>query len=126
MENKWGNKNFFQSLKNALSGIKFVWQYGNNIKIQVVFGVLAIIIGIILNLSKIEFLILILTIFTVLICEVFNTAIEKLVDLYTLEYNEIAKIVKDVAAGAVTLSSIMSIIIGIILFLPKIINYIGI
>lgn len=126
MENKWGNKNFFQSLKNALNGIKFVWQYGNNIKIQVVFGVLTIIIGIILDLSKIEFLILILTIFTVLICEVFNTAIEKLVDLYTLEYNEIAKIVKDVAAGAVTLSSIMSIIIGIILFLPKIINYIGI
>lgn len=122
MENKWGNKNFFQSLKNALNGIKFVWQYGNNIKIQVVFGVLTIIIGIILDLSKIEFLILILTIFTVLICEVFNTAIEKLVDLYTLEYNEIAKIVKDVAAGAVTLSSIMSIIIGIILFLPKIIN----
>lgn len=126
MENKWGNKNFFQSLKNALNGIKFVWQYGNNIKIQAVFGIFAIIIGIILNLSKIEFLILILTIFTVLICEVFNTAIEKLVDLYTLEYNEIAKIVKDVAAGAVTLSSIMSIIIGIILFLPKIINYIGI
>lgn len=126
MENKWGNKNFFQSLKNALNGIKFVWQYGNNIKIQAVFGIFAIIIGIILNLSKIELLILILTIFTVLICEVFNTAIEKLVDLYTLEYNEIAKIVKDVAAGAVTLSSIMSIIIGIILFLPKIINYIGI
>lgn len=124
MENKWKNKNFFQSLKNALNGVKFVWQYGNNIKIQVVFGIFAIILGIILKLSKIEFAILILTIFIVLICEVFNTAIEKLVDLYTLEYNEIAKIIKDIAAGAVTLSAIMSIIIGIILFLPKIINYI--
>lgn len=126
MENKWKNKNFFQSLKNALNGVKFVWQYGNNIKIQVVFGILATILGIILKISKIEFAILVLTIFVVLICEVFNTAIEKLVDLYTLEYNEIAKIIKDVAAGAVTLSAIMSIIIGIILFLPKIINYIAI
>lgn len=124
MENNWKNKNFFQSFKNALKGVKFVWEYGNNIKIQVVFGIFATILGMIFKISKIEFAILIVTIFIVLVCEFFNTAIEKLVDLYTLEYNEIAKIIKDVAAGAVTLSAIMSIIIGIILFLPKIINYI--
>lgn len=124
MENKWKNKNFFQSLKNAINGIKFVWQYGSNIKIQFVFAIFAIILGGILKLSLVEFAILILTIFIVLICEVINTAIEKIVDLYTLEYNEIAKVVKDSAAGAVTLSAIMSVVIGIILFLPKIINYI--
>lgn len=124
MENKWKNKNFFQSLKNAINGIKFVWQYGSNIKIQFVFAIFAIILGWILKLSLVEFAILILTIFIVLICEVINTAIEKIVDLYTLEYNEIAKVVKDSAAGAVTLSAIMSVVIGIILFLPKIINYI--
>lgn len=124
MENKWKNKNFFQSLKNAINGIKFVWKYGSNIKIQFVFAIFAIILGGILKLSLVEFAILILTIFIVLICEVINTAIEKIVDLYTLEYNEIAKVVKDSAAGAVTLSAIMSVVIGIILFLPKIINYI--
>ncbi len=124
MENKWKNKNFFQSLKNAINGVKFVWQYGSNIKIQFVFAIFAIILGGILKLSLVEFAILILTIFIVLICEVINTAIEKIVDLYTLEYNEIAKVVKDSAAGAVTLSAIMSVVIGIILFLPKIINYI--
>ena len=43
MENKWKNKNFFQSLKNAINGIKFVWQYGSNIKIQFVFAIFAII-----------------------------------------------------------------------------------
>ena len=95
MENKWKNKNFFQSLKNAINGIKFVWQYGSNIKIQFVFAIFAIILGGILKLSLVEFAILILTIFIVLICEVINTAIEKIVDLYTLEYNEIAKVVKD-------------------------------
>ena len=124
MENKWKNKNFFQSLKNALNGIKFVWKYGSNIKVQVVFVILAIILGLILKISLTEFAILVLTIFIVLICEVLNTAIEKVVDLYTLEYNEIAKIVKDVAAGAVTISAVMSVIIGIILFLPKLINFI--
>lgn len=124
MENKWKNKNFFQSLKNALNGIKFVWKYGSNIKVQVVFAILAIILGLILKISLTEFAILVLTIFIVLICEVLNTAIEKVVDLYTLEYNEIAKIVKDVAAGAVTISAVMSVIIGIILFLPKLINFI--
>ena len=117
------NKNFFQSLKNAINGVKFVWQYGSNIKIQFVFAIFAIILGGILKLSLVEFAILILTIFIVLICEVINTAIEKIVDLYTLEYNEIAKVVKDSAAGAVTLSAIMSVVIGIILFFPKIINY---
>lgn len=125
MENKWKNKNFFQSLKNALNGIKFVWKYGSNIKIQMIFAILAIILGFLLKISLIELGILTLTIFVVLICEVINTAIEKTVDLYTLEYNEIARIVKDVSAGAVTLSAIMSVIIGIILFLPKIINLIG-
>ena len=124
MENKWKNPNFFQSLKNALNGIKFVWEYGENIKIQVLFAFFAIIIGICLKISLIEFLILILTIFFVIICEVINTAIEKLVDLYTLDYNETAKIIKDVSAGSVTLSAIMSVIIGILLFLPKIINFI--
>ena len=60
MENKWKNKNFFQSLKNALNGIKFVWDYGSNIKIQFIFGILAIIAGFIFKLSLIEFSILIL------------------------------------------------------------------
>lgn len=124
MENKWKNKNFFQSLKNALNGIKFVWEYGNNIKIQLLFGITAFILGGVFKLSFIEFAILALTIFGVLILEVLNTAIEKIVDLYTLEYNETVKIIKDVSAGAVTLSAIMSVIVGLILFLPKIINYI--
>lgn len=124
MENKWKNKNLFQSFANALNGIKFVWKYGNNIKIQVAFGILAIILGILLKISYVEFAILILTIFLVLILEVVNTAIEKLVDMYTLEYNETAKIIKDVSAGAVTLSAINSIIIGCIIFLPQILKYI--
>ena len=71
-----------------------------------------------------EILILILTIFLVFISEFFNTAVENLCDLYTNEYNEKVKIIKDIGAGAVTLSAIASVIVGIIMFLPKILNII--
>lgn len=124
MENKWKNKNFFQSLKNAINGIKNVIKDGRNIKIQCVFAIIAIILGCTLKISSIEMVALILTIFFVLVSEFINTAIEKLADLYTTEYNENIKIIKDIGAGAVTLSAISSVIVGMIIFLPKILNII--
>ena len=63
-------------------------------------------------------------IFLVFITELFNTAIETVVDLYTIEYNEKAKIAKDVAAGAVLFMAVCSAFVGIILFGTKIINMI--
>ena len=120
MENKWKNQNFFQSLKNAINGILYVIKNGKNIKIQLVFAIIALIIGLKLKITNIEFLILILTIFFVLVSEFMNTAIENLSDLYTTKYNEKIKIIKDVGAGAVMLSAIASICVGIIMFLPKI------
>lgn len=120
MENKWKNPNFFQSLKNAVNGLVYIIKNGKNIKIQLVFAVLAIIAAIVLKITKIEAFILILTIFFVLVSELINTAIENLCDLYTTEYNEKIKIIKDIGAGAVTLSAIASICVGLIMFLPKI------
>lgn len=124
MENKWKNPNFFKSLKNALNGIKEVIKTGRNIKIQIAFAIFAIIMGIVLKINNIETLILVLTIFFVLVSEFLNTAIEMLADLYTTEYNEKIKVLKDIGAGAVLLSAIASVIIGIIIFLPKILNLI--
>lgn len=124
MENKWKNPNFFQSLKNAINGIKEIVKTGRNIKIQIIFAIIAIIAGIVLKISNIEALILVLTIFLVLISEFMNTAIEMLADLYTTEYNEKIKIMKDIGAGAVTLSAIASVIVGVIMFLPKILELI--
>lgn len=120
MENKWKNPNFFQSLKNAVNGLVYIIKNGKNIKIQLVFAVLAIIAAIVLKITQIEAFILILTIFFVLVSELINTAIENLCDLYTTEYNEKIKIIKDIGAGAVTLSAIASICVGLIMFLPKI------
>lgn len=124
MENKWKNPNFFQSLKNALNGIKEIIKTGRNIKIQIVFAIFAVVMGIVLKINNIEALILVLTIFFVIVSEFMNTAIEMLADLYSTEYNEKIKILKDIGAGAVALSTIASVIVGIIMFLPKILNLI--
>ena len=121
-ENKWKNQNFFKALKNAINGIIYTWNTQRNFKIQIVFALIAILLGILLKLSNIEWVILIIIIFLVLITELLNTAIETVVDLYTMEYNEKAKIAKDASAGAVTLIAICSVIVGIFLFGTKIIE----
>ena len=107
-------------IKNAINGILSVVKSGRNIKIQLIFAIIVIIAGIVFKITNIEFLILILTIFFVLVSEFMNTAIENLCDLYTTEYNEKIKIIKDIGAGAVTLAAIASVCVGLIMFLPKI------
>lgn len=123
-ENKWKSKNFFYSFKYALNGIKYALITGRNIKIQSIFAILAIIAGIVLKISLIEWAFLTFTIFLVIFAEMMNSSIETAVDLITLEENEKAKIAKDVAAGAVLLTALNSIIVGLIIFLPKILNMI--
>ena len=83
--------------------------------------IIAIIMAIILKVSIIEWIILVLLIGAVLAAETINTTIKNFVDMYTKEYDEKAKIVKDTAAGTVLILAITSAIIGLIIFIPKII-----
>lgn len=124
MENKWKNKNFLSALKNAFNGIKYVFTTQRNLKIQVIFAIFASILGFGLKISLVEWAIVVLLIFVVFLSEIFNTAVETITDMITLEYNEKAKIAKDISAGGVTLVAISSIIIGILIFLPKILRII--
>ena len=82
---------------------------------------MVIITGLLLKLSAVEWMFLCVAIFTVLITEAMNTAIEYAVDLTTVEYHVWAKHAKDIAAFAVLLASILAVIIGLIIFIPKII-----
>ena len=122
--NKWKNGKWIDAFKNSIKGFKIVFKNERNIKIQSVFAILAIIAGFLLQISLIEFALILVAIFVVFISEFLNTAVENTVDMVTEEYNEKAKNAKDVAAAAVTLSAILSIIIGLIIFLPKIMNMI--
>lgn len=121
---EWKKQPFSKALKNSINGIFYTLKKERNIKIQLIIAVLAIILGIFLKINLIEWVILTITIFIVIISELINTAIENTVDLITKKYNETAKIAKDVAAGAVLVSAINSLIVGILIFGTKIIYYI--
>jgi len=114
-------KRLRKSFGYAFKGIDDVIEHEPNMKIHVVVAILVVIMAFILKVSIIEWIILVLLIGGVLAAETINTTIENLVDMYTKEYDEKAKIVKDTAAGTVLILAITSAIIGLIIFIPKII-----
>lgn len=114
-----GRSSFGASFNHAMDGIEFAINHERNIKIEIFAGICASVLGFLLNISVIEWAILVLVIAMVLCLEFVNTAIERAVDLTTKEYHELAKAAKDVSAAAVLVMSMFSVIIGIIIFLPK-------
>lgn len=117
------NHPLIESISYALEGIKFAFIEGRNFKIQLGFAILVTILGMVLKISSTEWLALILIISSVLILELINTAIETVVDMVSLKFHPLAKITKDCAAGAVLVASFASVLIGIIIFLPKLLPY---
>ena len=116
------SKNIIDSMKYAISGLKYGFIYTKNLHIDLVVALLVIIFGFIFNVSLIEWVVLLLCISSVISLEFINTAIEEAVNLSTEDIHPLAKASKDVAAGAVLFSSIMSAIIGLIIFIPKFIE----
>lgn len=112
-----------KSFTHACRGIKVFIFSTHNSWIHLTLTVLAVILGIFFCITATEWMILIITIGFVFCAEAFNTAIEFDIDLTSPEYHPYARDTKDVAAGAVLISSITSIVIGLIIFLPKIITY---
>ena|SRR3972149_9225590 len=111
-----------ESIGYALEGLKFAFIEGRNFKIQIGFAILISILGIVLKINSSEWLALILIITLVLILELINTAIETVVDMVSLKFHPLAKIAKDVIAGAVLVTSAASVVIGFLIFLPKLLS----
>lgn len=109
-----------KSFGYAFEGLKVAVLRGRNYRIQLLLGLGAVILGFFVDLSISEWAILVLTISAVLIFELMNTSIEAIVDLVSPEIRDKAKIAKDVAAASVLISSTASIIVGLLIFLPKI------
>ncbi|HTK03737.1 MAG TPA: diacylglycerol kinase family protein [Alphaproteobacteria bacterium] len=111
-----------KSFKFAFEGLKTEFKKGRNFRIQIACGFLVIILGLILKLETFEWLSLILIITLVLILELVNTSLEAIVDLVSPEIHPKAKIAKDVAAGAVLVAAVASVVIGAVIFLPKLLS----
>ncbi|MGL5312884.1 MAG: diacylglycerol kinase [Peptostreptococcaceae bacterium] len=103
----------------AIEGILYTFKFERNMKIHYFVAVLVFITSLFFDLSKVEMLLLIFAISLVIISEMFNTAIEKTIDMITEEYNVLAKIAKDVAAGGVLIATLNSVVVGYILFYDK-------
>ena len=114
-------KKLINSFKYAIEGLISSFKTERNMKIHVFSMIMVIVLGLILKISLIEWTICIIAIILVIGGELFNTAIETIVDFISPEKNEKAKLIKDISAGAVLIFAIGALVIGIIIFIPKII-----
>ena len=119
-KNKLTIKSRIQSFTYAIKGIICVFKNERNIWLQSICACIAIAAGFIFKISNIEWVIIILCIGIVFACETINTAIEAIVDFISPEYHKKAGLIKDLAAGAVLITAIMSAVIALIIFVPKI------
>jgi diacylglycerol kinase len=117
-QNEWTK--FIAGFKYAFSGLWYALRTQRNARVHVSIAILAILLGVVLHISAIEFALIFVAITGVFIAEMFNTVFELCIDLASPDYHPLAKIAKDVAAGAVLLSATLSIIIGLFVFVPHI------
>ena len=111
-----------RSFKYAFSGMKeLIWKESNT-RIHLFFTAAVIIAGFVFRVSPGEWCVLVLTIASVWSAEAINTAVERAVDLETREVNPLARAAKDTAAASVLIHAIASVVIGLIIFLPKLIG----
>ena len=113
-------KKLRHSFKYAFSGIKLCFKDEQNMLIHFTMAILVIIAGFLFRINYIEWIVCLLLIGIVFMMELLNTAIENTCDAVTDKDNQFVKIAKDTAAGAVLMISIISAIIGLIIFVPKI------
>jgi diacylglycerol kinase len=113
-----------KSVTHAWRGVALIIMTGHNLWIEMFFAFLTAILGFILKISNTDWMFLILSFGLVFVAEAINTAIEIDIDLTSPEYHPYAHDTKDVAAGAVLIMSTVTLIIGLIIFLPKIFNLI--
>ncbi|HYP41628.1 MAG TPA: diacylglycerol kinase family protein [Chloroflexia bacterium] len=103
----------------AFAGLAYCFRTQRNFRIHISIGLLGAVAGMLLGLSLIEWAVFAAMVVLVLAAEMVNTMIESLVDLVTQQYHPLAKVAKDVAAGIVLLTAIGSVVVGLLIFLPK-------
>ena len=117
-------KNILRSFKFAFEGVKAVIKEEQNVRIHLVIMLIAIIAGIVFSISYLEWIAIIFSIGFVFALEIINTAIENLADFVSPDKHQKIKKIKDLCAAAVLTGAIAALIIGGIVFLPKILAFI--
>ncbi|HFU4060061.1 diacylglycerol kinase family protein [Streptococcus iners] len=124
-KNRWKNRELMASLDFAMSGLLTAFKEERNMKKHLASAVLVVLAGLIFQVSVTEWLFLLLSISLVIAFEIMNSAIESVVDLASdYHFHLLAKNAKDMAAGAVLFVSGFALLTGLIIFLPKIWDFI--
>jgi len=111
-----------ESFKNAFAGLKHTLKTQRNMRIHFIIAILALLLSAFLKISRTELLMVFFSIFLVISMELFNTAVEIIIDMISSEYNIRAKIVKNVSAAAVLVAAFNAVIVAYLVFLDKLIQ----
>jgi diacylglycerol kinase len=118
-------KTRLQSIQYALDGIKYVLVTQQNARVHAFFTLAVFILGFLFRINKVEWITLLLTVGLVWSAELFNTAVEVMVDLISPEQHIAAKICKDVSAGSVLVAALISILVGLLIFGPPLWDWVS-
>lgn len=124
LKSQKNKKNFFQSFVWAAQGIKECFIREINFRFHIFMTVLVSLFSFIFKVEKMEFVLLLFCILTVLTSELVNTLTEEICNSIDENYNDKIKYIKDLAAGMVLISAIFSAVIGLIIFVPYLIQFI--
>lgn len=116
---------YWRSFGQAYRGILYSWKTQKHLRFHIVAGTIVLIAAWWLKLTRWEWAILLLTIGSVIAAEVMNTAVEIVVDLVQPNFHPLAGMAKDVAAGAVLVTAIQAVAVGIVIFGPPLIRWVG-
>lgn len=121
---KYKKQSFSKTFKNARKGLRIVLKSERNVRIHFLAGVLALLAGVILELSRVELCVVFIAICLVVGFEMLNSAIEFSLDaVFKNRYSILVGMAKDISAGAVMFATFIAIIIGAIIYIPAIVNF---
>lgn len=115
-------KKFQQSFSHAIRGLKYVITHEKNFQNEVTVGILVVIAMIYFRVTRGEAIVLFLVIAEVLVMELFNTVVERVVDILKPRIHPYARLIKDLMAASVLLASVLALIVGLIIFVPYILK----
>lgn len=116
---KYSIKRLFKGIGYSISGIIAALKTEQNLLIELIMGIIVTILGIVLKISMTELCIILLCVGIIVSLELVNTSIENIVDMTMPQVHPLAKLSKDIAEGAVLFFSIISLIVVLLIFIPK-------
>lgn len=117
------SRSLIESFNYAVSGIIYTLKTERNMRIHFAVAIIVIFLSLFFDFTKLELLLLFITIAFVLLAEMINTAIERTIDLITNEFHPLARLAKDIAAGGVLISAINAVVVGYLLFFDRLNPY---